>query len=156
LFVHVHGQFLLSGIHGRIALELYQAVRTTLVTPIVDNMVIDVAQTPSVNIKVAATADHLDLSLSEFSFFVNGELFHVDYSNPAWMVGDGAWYPAVGTHTIQVRCNYNDKGMKELLFETKFRVIVMSSRTVPESMLRPEMSRALSKSRCTEQNVCKQ
>jgi hypothetical protein len=86
-----HGQSHVAGIRGQAILELNHADRVTRIGPIANGTVIDVTETPYLNIKAAVTADHGDLPVSSFSFLVNGELARVDNSNPAWMVGAGGW-----------------------------------------------------------------
>jgi hypothetical protein len=46
-----HGQLILAGGRAKLKLELYHADRITLIGPIVDAMVIDLAKTPKLNIK---------------------------------------------------------------------------------------------------------
>jgi hypothetical protein len=60
LLVRVQGQLILASGRGKVKLELYKADRTTLIGPMVAEMVIDLAKAPKLNIKGSSRASRTD------------------------------------------------------------------------------------------------
>jgi hypothetical protein len=130
LLVHSHGQLFLAGGRGKAILELYKADRTTLIGPLVNKLVIDLANASSINIKASAKCLQT-LRISSVSFFVDGKLVRTDNNAPYWMIGDtnGAWTPAVGRHTIYAKAYRRNDAKGRLMLRTLTNVIVIDSRT---------------------------
>jgi hypothetical protein len=130
LFLHVDGQIFLAGGHGEASLQLYAADRTTLIDPMANNIIIDLAKTPTVNVKVSAKCLR-NRRISSASFFLDGKLLRTDNTAPYWMFGDdgGAWTPTVGNHTITAKAYRQNNGKGRKMLETTTSVIVMDSRT---------------------------
>jgi hypothetical protein len=129
LLVQSNGQVFLAVDHGKVRLELYIADRTTLIAPLVNNMVIDLANTPSVNIK-ASVRRLQSLRVSSMSFIVDDEVISNDNDSPYWMFGDkdGGWTPTVGNHTVAVKAYRRNYGKGRKILETTMNVVVIDSR----------------------------
>jgi hypothetical protein len=131
LLVKAQGQLILAGGRGKVKLELYNADRTTLIGPIVDDMVIDLAKTPKLNIKGSGKSSFQNRRFSSMSFFIDGKLLRTDNAVPSWMLGDteSAWTPTVGVHTITAIGYRRNGGKGTKMLESSVRVKVIDSRT---------------------------
>jgi hypothetical protein len=128
LLVRVQGQLILAGGRGKVKLELYQADRTTLIGPMVNDMVIDLAKTPKVNIKGSGKSSFQNRRFSSMSFFIDGKLVRTDNTIPSWMLDD-AWIPTVGMHTIKAVGYRRNNGKGTKMLESSVRVNVIDTRT---------------------------
>jgi hypothetical protein len=127
----VKGQLLLAGGRGKVKLELYRADRTTLVARMVDNMVIDLAKTPSVNVKASAVSRLQSMRVSSVSFYLDDELVETDNDAPYWMLSSDklAWRPTVGVYVVSAKAYHrNGRNGRKMLQET-IRVVVIDSST---------------------------
>jgi hypothetical protein len=131
LLVKVQGQLILAGGRGKVQLELYQADRATLIGPMVDGMVIDLAKTPKLNIKGSGKSNFQNRRFSSMSFFIDGKLVRTDSTVPSWMLGDpdSAWTPTVGIHTIKAVGYRGNEGKGTKMLESLVSVKVIDSRT---------------------------
>jgi hypothetical protein len=131
LLVKAKGQLILAGERGKVKLELYNADRTTLIGPMVDGMVIDIATTPKLNIKGSSASSIQKLRLSSMSFFVDDKPVNTECVVPAWMLGDldNAWTPTVGLHKITAVGHRRKEGKGLKMLESSVRVIVVDTRT---------------------------
>jgi hypothetical protein len=127
LFRPSHGQIFLTGGRGKASLELYNADRTTLIGPLVNNLVIDLAKTPSVNIKASAKCLK-KFRVSSMTFALDNKIIGTDNTSPYWMM-DGAWTPTVGNHTITIEAYRRNDAKGRLMLKTTTSVMVMDSRT---------------------------
>jgi hypothetical protein len=130
LILKASGQLFLTGCRGKVGLALYKPDRTTLIGPLKNNMVIDLAKTPTVNIKASAKCLK-NLGVSSVSFFLDGKLLRTENSAPYWMFDDkdGGWTPTVGNHTVTTKAYSRDNGKGRKILETTTSIIVMDSRT---------------------------
>jgi hypothetical protein len=125
LIAHAHGQVLLAGGRGKALLD-----RTTRIGPLVNNMVIDLAKTPSLNVK--ASAKCLKKSrVSSISFFLDGSFLGTDSTAPYWMMRDkgSAWNPTTGNHTIYAKAYHRNDANGRKMLKTTTSVIVVDTRT---------------------------
>jgi hypothetical protein len=138
LCVHSHGRLFLAGGSGKTVLALYKADRTTLIGPLINNMVIDLAKTLSVNIKVSAkclqkaSAKCLQkLRISSVAFSLDDKLLATDSTAPYWMFGDkdGSWTPTVGNHTIKAEAYRRNNGKGRKILARTTSGMAMDSRT---------------------------
>jgi hypothetical protein len=131
MLVKVQGQLILAGGRGKVKLELYNADRTTLIGPMVDDMVIDLAKTPKLNIKGSGKSRFQNRRFSSMSFFVDGKMVRTDSTVPSWMLGDpdSAWTPTVGVHTIKAAGYRFNEGKGDIMLESSVRVIMIDTRT---------------------------
>jgi hypothetical protein len=134
LSIGVQARFHLAGGRAKILLELYQADRTTLIGPILNNMVVDVAKTPGVNVKASTKSLLQKLLVSSISFYVDDTLLATDNDAPFWMMNDlnNAWRPVPGNRTLTVRAFRRNqaKGRQVLDISVQF-VVVDSSAKAP-------------------------
>jgi hypothetical protein len=132
LLAKVHGQLILAGGRGPVILELFLADRTTKIGPMVNDMVIDLAKTPALNIKASTKSGLQKLRVSSMSFRVDDKLIRTDSTVPSWMLGDpnSAWRPSVGVHTIEVNGYRRNEGKGRKMLHSTFRVIVIDTRTM--------------------------
>jgi hypothetical protein len=131
-FVQSNGQLLFAGgLRRKALLELYTADRTTRIGPVVDNMVIDLAKTPSLNVKVSITGVLQRLGVSSVSFLWDNTILRTDNTAPYWMLEDSnrAWTPAIGNHTIAAKAYRRDNGNGRKVVEMTINVIVIDRRT---------------------------
>jgi hypothetical protein len=120
---------------GKVNLELYTADRATLIGPMVNDMVIDLAETPSMDVKASAKCHSQSPHIGSVSFFMDGELVGSDSDSPYWLMGDNddAWALPLGNHTVAARayCSSRQGGGREIL-ESSVRIYVVDE-TVPRS-----------------------
>jgi hypothetical protein len=130
LCVHSRGQLFLAGGRGKTVLALYKADRTTLIGPLINNMVIDLAKTPSVNIKASAKCLQ-KLRILSVAFSLDDKLLATDSTAPYWMFGDkdGSWTPTIGNHTIKAEAYRRNNGNGRKMLKRTTSVMVMDSRT---------------------------
>jgi hypothetical protein len=133
LLVNVQGQLILAGGRGKVKLELYAADRTTFVGLMVDDMVIDIAKTPKLNIRGSGKSSFQNRRFSSMSFSIDGKPVRTDSTVPSWMLGDpdSAWTPTVGIHTIKAVGYRGNEGKGSKMLESSVRVKVIDSRTKP-------------------------
>jgi hypothetical protein len=92
--INVHGQLILAGGRGKVKLELYNADRTKLIGSMVNDMVIDLAKTPMLNIKGSGQSSFQNRRFSSMSFYADDKPVHTDNTVPSWMGDpDSAWTP---------------------------------------------------------------
>jgi hypothetical protein len=127
LMVQSHGQIFLAGGRRKASLELYKDDRTTRIGPLVNNIRIDLAQTPRVNIKASAKCLQ-ELRISSMSFWLDNKNLGTDNTAPYWMI-DGAWTPMIGNHTIMTKAYRRNNAKGRLMLKTTVSVIVIDSRT---------------------------
>jgi Leucine-rich repeat (LRR) protein len=131
LLVNIQGQLILGGGRGKVKLELYNADRTTLIGPMVDDMVIDLAKTPKLNIKGSGKSSFQTRRFSSMSFYIDDKPVRTDSSVPSWMLGDpdSAWTPTVGIHTIKAIGYRRNEGKGTKMLESSVRVKVIDTST---------------------------
>jgi hypothetical protein len=119
------GQRFLAAGRCKLKLELYQADRTTLIGPLVNDMIIDIAKTPRVNIRASAFSGFQSLRVSKISFYLDDTFVRTDRLLPTWMIADedGTWTPTVGTLKISITGSYRLGGK----LRSMVRVIVVDS-----------------------------
>jgi hypothetical protein len=127
---NAHGQIFLSGGRGKASIELYNADRTTLIGPLKNNIIIDLATTPSVNIKASAKCLK-KFRISSMTFSLDNEIIGTVNTSPYWMIVDknGAWTPTVGNRTITAKAYHQNDANGRLMLQTTTSVMVMDSRT---------------------------
>jgi hypothetical protein len=117
-------------LHRKVALELYKNNGTSLIGPLVNVMVIDLAETQSWNVK-ASTKCVQRFRISSVSFFLDHALIRTDNIAPFWMFGDkdGVWTtPTIGSHTITAKAYRRNNGKGRLMLETTIGVMVIDGR----------------------------
>jgi hypothetical protein len=100
-----HAQLFLAAGRGHAILELFSADnRATAIGPLVDNMSIDLAKTPQVDIKASAKTGLQSFRVKSMKFSVDNKLVYTDSATPFWMYKGsiGGWTPTVGVHSIEV------------------------------------------------------
>jgi hypothetical protein len=130
LLVKAQGQLILAGGRGNVKLELYRSDRTTLISPMVDDMVIDIAKTPKLNIKGSGKSRFQNRRVSSMSFFIDDRPVNTESTIPAWMLGDldNAWSPTVGVYKIRAVGHRRKEGKGLKVLESSVRVIVIDTR----------------------------
>jgi hypothetical protein len=129
--IPAHAQLLLLGGRSDAKLDLYNADRTVLIAPMVNDMVIDLSKTPSLNIKASAKKPLQSLLVGSMSFFVDDKLLETDNDASYWLVGDKdrAWTPSIGKHLVTVRAHCRKQGRGRKILEASIRIVVTDSRT---------------------------
>jgi Leucine-rich repeat (LRR) protein len=129
LSMGVQARLHLTGGHTRILLDLYQADRTTLIGPMLNDMVVDVAKTPAVNVKASTQSLFQKLLVSSVSFYVDDKLMATDNDAPYWMMNDlnNAWRPVPGNRTLTARAFRRNQGKGRQVATTSVQLVVVDS-----------------------------
>jgi hypothetical protein len=127
LLILVHAK-VVSG-SEKFILELYSADRTTLLGPMLNDMIIDVSATPRLNIKASGPSTGLFGAVASVSLFIDNQLIKVDNANPAWLsrLEDVAWTPKVGSHTVTAQAHRRMHGQGRVMQQTSVRLTVLES-----------------------------
>jgi hypothetical protein len=130
LLIKVQGQ--LVGGRGKIILEAYTADRTKLLGAIINDMVIDLASTPSINIKATAKFASPLARASSMSFYVDQVFVRTDSTIPSWMAGskEMAWSPTVGTHKVRLTVHRRKRGNGRPVLDMVVQIVVINSSTM--------------------------
>ena len=97
-------------VDSRVALTLIDAHKNTAILPMTNDMKIDIAKYPLLNILVDIDDS---LSVDRVEFFYDGNLLRVEYQAPFSFYGNDdndyfGWLPTVGDHFVEVRAfRYN-------------------------------------------------
>jgi hypothetical protein len=129
LLARPQGQLVLASGRGKLKLEVYQVDRVSLIGPMVDGMVLDLAKNPRVSIKASGKSFLQNLRISSISFYVDDKWISTDTTIPSWFLlgyTTGSWTPTVGMHTIKA---VGIRGFGRKKFESLVRVNVIDTRT---------------------------
>jgi Leucine-rich repeat (LRR) protein len=131
LSIGIQARLHLTGGRTKILLELYHADRTTLIGPMLNNMVVDVAKTPGVNVKASTKSLLQKLLVSSVSFNVDDTFMATDNDVPYWMMNDlnNAWRPIPGNHTLTVRTYRRNQAKGRQVIATSVQLVVIDSST---------------------------
>jgi hypothetical protein len=106
--------------------ELFQADRTTRIGPLVNNLVVDLAKTPSLSIKASTTTFLQLLFFSSVQFYVDGKVLTTDNRQPYW---SSEWKPTVGKYKIEVKAYRFNSGNGRVVLSNTVSVTVVNSNT---------------------------
>jgi hypothetical protein len=143
--------FLLAKVQGRptflagskVQLELYKSDRTTFIGPVINDMVIDLAKTPQINIKASVKSRLTRWRISSLSFYLDSSLVRTDNSASSWLLVDpgSAWTPSIGVHTIGTKAYGRKDAKGRKMLETSVQVVVIdSNKTAPTAAAAPVKS----------------
>jgi hypothetical protein len=106
--------------------ELYQADRKTRIGPLVNNLIIDLAKTPSLSIKASTTTFFQFLFVSSVQFSVDAKLLSTDNRRQFW---SSEWKPTVGKYKIDVQAYRFNNGNGRAALSNTVTVTVVNSNT---------------------------